>query len=139
MNVYLLDKNARVPTRGSAEAAGYDLCAVHDGVIDPGARLLVGTGIAIEIPSGTYGRIAPRSGLALNYGVHIGAGVVDRDYRGEVRVLVWNLGTDRYEFKRGDRIAQLILEKIETPDVHVISSQSTTGRGTGGFGSTGTQ
>lgn len=139
MNVFLLDRSARVPSRGSPEAAGYDLCALHDGYVDPGARLLVRTGLALEIPVGTYGRIAPRSGHAVNYGLHIGAGVIDRDYRGELRVLLWNLGSERYEFKGGDRIAQLILERIETPEVHVIRTRdpTTTERGSGGFGSTG--
>lgn len=138
MNVFLLDEHARVPTRGSPEAAGYDLCAMHDGYVDPGSRLLVGTGIAIEVPPGTYGRVAPRSGLAVNHGMHIGAGVIDRDYRGELRVLLWNLGTERFEFKRGYRIAQLILEKIETPDVKIVTAPlGDTVRGSGGFGSTG--
>ena len=138
MNVLLLDEHARVPSRGSSEAAGYDISALCDGYVDAGCRCLVRTGIAIEVPPGTYGRLAPRSGLSLKHGIHIGAGVIDRDYRGEVGVLLCNLGTERFEYKRGDRIAQLILEKITTPIVNVVERfESETERGADGFGSTG--
>lgn len=137
MNVLLLDKHATVPVRSSSEAAGYDVCSIDDGYIDPGDRLLVRTGIALQVPIGTYGRIAPRSGLAVKYGIHVGAGVIDRDYRGEIRVLLCNLGRERFEFKRGDRIAQMVLEKIETPEVYTVESLDETSRGSGGFGSTG--
>lgn len=139
MNVLLLDEHAKIPSRGSSEAAGYDISALCDGYVDAGGRCLVRTGIAIEVPAGTYGRLAPRSGLAVKHGIHVGAGVIDRDYRGEVRVLLCNLGTERFEFKRGDRIAQLVLEKITTPIVNVVERfDADTERGTGGFGSTGT-
>lgn len=137
MNVLLLDEYANKPIRSSSEAAGYDICCIEHGCIDPGDRLLVRTGLAIQVPIGTYGRIAPRSGLAVKHGIHVGAGVIDRDYRGEIRVLLCNLGNERFEFKRGDRIAQLILEKIETPEVFVVETLDETSRGSGGFGSTG--
>lgn len=137
MNVQLLCENAVVPVRSSEGAAGYDLAAVEGGHIEPMGRLLVRTGISIEIPPGLYARVAPRSGLATKYGIHVGAGVIDRDYRGEVRVLLFNFGNERFTFEPGDRIAQLILEKIHTPIVLVKDSLTDTDRGSSGFGSTG--
>lgn len=97
----------------------------------------MGTGVAVVLPVGTYGRVAPRSGLAVKHGINVGAGVVDPDYTGEVKVLLFNHGVDAFEVKRGDRIAQLILERCETPDVEEVGVIAETARGAGGFGSTG--
>jgi dUTP pyrophosphatase len=84
-----------------------------------------------------YGRVAPRSGLTVKHGIHVGAGVIDPDYTGEIKVALFNLGDVPFEIKKGDRIAQLVLERCETPDVHEIDTLDETGRGAGGFGSTG--
>jgi dUTP pyrophosphatase len=108
---------AKLPTRGSAQAAGYDLYACEDTVIPKGGRKVVQTGISIALPEGHYGRVAPRSGLAVKYGIDTGAGVVDSDYRGLLGVVLFNFGEADFPFKAGDRIAQLIIEKISTPDV----------------------
>ena len=135
--VKCLHENVNLPNRGSDGAVGYDLYSDEDIVIDSSRRALVGTGIAIVLPVGTYGRVAPRSGLALKHGIHAGAGVIDRDYRGEVKVLLFNHGETAFTVKRGDRIAQLILERCETPDVRVVDTLDDTTRGAGGFGSTG--
>jgi len=100
----------------------------------------VSTGIALEIPGDcSYGRIAPRSGLAVKHGIQVGAGVVDADYRGEVKVLLFNHGSDTFSATAGDRIAQLIIERCKMPDVTVVTDRalSATERGTSGFGSTG--
>lgn len=132
-----LSAGARLPTRGSAEAAGYDLHAAEDAVVGAGSRGLVGTGLAITAPAGTYARVAPRSGLAVKHGIGVGAGVVDADYRGEVRVLLLNHGVTDLHVRAGDRIAQLILEKIQTATVREVSELDTSDRGAGGFGSTG--
>ncbi|KAH8914328.1 dUTP diphosphatase, partial [Atractiella rhizophila] len=105
--------------------------------IAAGARHLVKTGMAIAVPSGCYGRVAPRSGLAVKHGITTGAGVVDEDYRGEVRVLLFNLSAQSFSIKRGDRIAQLVLERIYTPEVVEVQELSETVRGEDGFGSTG--
>lgn len=137
MNVRLLHEDAVVPSRATEGSAGYDLSAIEGGYIDPMGRALVRTGISLEIPQGVYGRIAPRSGLATRHGIHTGAGVIDRDYRGEVRVLLFNLGGERFEYKPGDRIAQLVLEKIHTPIVIRKDELTETDRGEAGFGSTG--
>ena len=138
--VHKLHDGARVPTRGSALSGGYDLYCDADFEIAPGDRHLVSTGIALEIPGDcSYGRIAPRSGLAVKHGIQVGAGVVDADYRGEVKALLFNHGSDTFSAKAGDRIAQLIIERCKMPDVTVVTDRalSATERGTSGFGSTG--
>jgi dUTP pyrophosphatase len=89
------------------------------------------------LPNGVYGRVAPRSGLAVKHGIQVGAGVVDPDYTGEVKVVLFNHGDKDFEVKKGDRVAQLILERCETPEVEEVGTVEDTERGAGGFGSTG--
>ena len=132
-----LDPNASLPTRGSSEAAGYDMCSMDSVTIPPFGRTLVRTGIACTVPNGTYGQLAPRSGLAVKKGIHVGAGVIDRDYTGEVKVLLMNLSNEEVEIECNERIAQLILKKIETPEIVEVEELTQTLRGEGGFGSTG--
>ncbi|GHJ83740.1 hypothetical protein NliqN6_0142 [Naganishia liquefaciens] len=132
-----LSPTAQLPTRGSSLAAGYDLYASVATVVPANGKALVSTGVSMAVPAGTYGRVAPRSGLASKFGIHTGAGVVDADYRGEVFVLLFNLGEKDLEVKVGDRIAQLILERILTPEVLEVEDLDATIRGAGGFGSTG--
>lgn len=107
----VLEEGATLPTRGSEEAAGLDLYAAEDLIIPANGRTLVNTKIKAQVPPGTYGRIAPRSGLALK-GIDIGAGVIDRDYTGYLKVLLINTTNNNFEVGKGDRIAQLILEQI---------------------------
>lgn len=137
LRVKRISADAQLPTRGSEGAAGYDLQSVESCVILPGKRAVVATGLSIELPPGVYGRIAPRSGLAVKHGIQVGAGVVDADYRGEVKVVLFNHDTNPYVIKPGYRIAQLVLERCETPSVEEIFDSSDTQRGEGGFGSTG--
>lgn len=132
-----LSESAVLPVRGSEWAAGYDLSASQPTTIKAGGRGIVKTDLQISCPAGTYGRIAPRSGLTVKKGIHVGAGVVDADYRGPVRVVLFNLGDEDLEVKPGDRIAQLILEKIVMAPVEEVEKLSETVRGAGGFGSTG--
>lgn len=147
-----LTPTASLPLRGSAAAAGYDLAAclkdesgasrgkfTEGGTItiQPGARALVPTGIAFTVPDGTYGRIGPRSGLAVKHGIDTLAGIIDQDYVAEVGVVLANLGEEPFVIEHGMRIAQLVIEKIETPDVVEVDRLDDTARGTGGFGSTG--
>lgn len=127
---------AIVPARGSDGAAGYDLSSVVDIAVPALGRVAVSTGLAMRVPSGTYGRIAPRSGLAYKYGIDVLAGVIDEDYRNEVLVILYNTSERDYIIKKGDRIAQLVLEKISTPEVEIVDDLDKTSR-TGGFGSTG--
>ena len=138
LHVLRLRDTAVLPTRGSHQAAGYDLYAVEDRLIAKNDRAMIKTGLAIGVPPGTYGRIAPRSGLALRYGVDVGAGVLDADFSGEVGVVLFNHGRNVFRVSRGDRIAQLVIERIETPDVLEVPALPSTDRGAGGFGSTGT-
>mmetsp|Transcript_78181 Transcript_78181/g.217110 ORF Transcript_78181/g.217110 Transcript_78181/m.217110 type:complete len:176 (+) Transcript_78181:70-597(+) len=137
MRVKRLRTTAVMPTRGSVEAAGFDLSADTPTVVPARGRAIVKTGLSIAIPEGTYARIAPRSGLAAKHGINVGAGVVDRDYRGEVGVVLFNHGPDDFTVQPGDRIAQLILEKVSMVPCVEVESLERTERGAGGFGSTG--
>jgi dUTP pyrophosphatase len=129
--------NAVVPTRATEGAAGYDLTSVEKIVVPSLGRAAVPLGVSIQVPHGTYGRIAPRSGLAFKYGIDVLAGVIDEDYRGEVKVILYNTSERDYIVNPGDRVAQLIIEKIETPDVATVLEFEESVRGSGGFGSTG--
>jgi len=132
-----LSPNAIIQTSGYGGAVGYDLYSNESVVVPPTHRALVGTGIAMVLPDGVYGRVAPRSGLAVKHGIQVGAGVVDPDYTGEVKVVLFNHGDKDFEVKKGDRVAQLILERCETPEVEEVGTVEDTERGAGGFGSTG--
>jgi len=129
-------EDSQAPTRGSDEAAGYDLYSYESETVVPKQIKLIDTGISIRVPEGTYGRIAPRSSVSKK-GILINAGVIDRDYRGPVKVMVHNLSNNDYVINKNDRIAQLILEQIKTPPVELVEELDDTERGDGGFGSTG--
>jgi len=133
-----LSENATLPTRGSPLSAGYDLYSAEDVEVPARGKGLVKTDLQIKVPHGTYGRVAPRSGLALKHHIDIGAGVVDEDYRGNVGVVMFNHADTVFTVKKGDRIAQLVCEKIVYPDIEVLESLDDTDRGSNGFGSTGT-
>ncbi|KAF2437334.1 dUTP diphosphatase [Karstenula rhodostoma CBS 690.94] len=137
LQVQLLSDKARAPTKGSAFAAGHDLYSARDVVIPARGRARVDTDISIAVPAGTYGRVAPRSGLAAKHGIDTMAGVIDADYRGQVGVILANLSETDFEIKVGDRIAQLIVEKVVMPEVVVVEKLEESVRGAGGFGSTG--
>jgi len=126
-----------MPVRGSEFAAGFDLASAYDIVIPAGGKGIVKTDLAIAIPKNTYARIAPRSGLAVKKFIDTGAGVVDYDYRGNVGVVLFNHGSEDFEVKRGDRVAQMILECISMAPCVEVQELASTERGTGGFGSTG--
>ena len=138
MEVKLLNTLARLPRRASAGAAGYDLTSTESVTIYPGTRGTVSTGLAVKLPPGVYGRIAPRSGLAVKNGIQVGAGVIDADYRGEIKVLLFNHSSDHvFNISPGDRIAQFICERCELPEVILVDELDETERGEGKFGSTG--
>lgn len=134
-----LSPQGRLPVRGSGFAAGYDLCSANDCVIPAKGKACVATDIAIAVPAGHYGRVAPRSGLAVKNFIDVGAGVIDSDYRGPLGIVLFNFSEVDFQIKEGDRIAQLVLEKISTPDVIEVDDLDATQRGAGGFGSTGLQ
>ena len=141
MNIKLLNEFAKVPTRGSAQAAGYDLYAAtnYDIEIQPHSTEKVGIGIAVEIPEGYFGGIYARSGLATKQGLRPVncVGVVDADYRGEIIVALHNDTMYTQKIKAGDRIAQLIIQPFESVDFNVVDDLTSTERNLGGFGSTG--
>lgn len=137
MSVKLLNSDAIVPTRGSDSAAGYDLYSLKDVWINQSDIAVISTGIAMKVPLGTYGRIAPRSGLSVKYKLDVLAGVIDADYRGEIMVAIMNHSRQKVCLPAKSRIAQIIFEKIETPQLQVVEDLDETSRGSGGFGSTG--
>jgi dUTP pyrophosphatase len=139
-----LHPDAQMPTKGSEGAAGYDLYANEDAVVPSEYGVAnqnwnpIKTGISISIPKGHYGRIAPRSGLAVKYGINVLAGVVDSDYRGELGVVLHNSHPiSDFMVRKGDRIAQLIIERCYDAEFVEFDKLEETERGQGGFGSTG--
>ena len=135
-----LNDEARAPEQAHEHDAGYDLFASESARIEPGARVSVGTGIAVAIPDGHAGLVLPRSGLAARHGIALvnAPGLIDAGYRGEIRILLLN--TDRedgFEIEAGDRIAQLLVTQVEPAEFVEAGALSETVRGEGGFGSTG--
>lgn len=141
LRVKRLSINAVLPVRGSDLAAGYDLASAEDIVIPARGKAIAKTDLAMAIPLGHYGRIAPRSGFSWKKHTDIGAGVIDSDYRGNVGVVIFNHSDEDISVSSGDRVAQLILEQISTPVVEDVGEDELelTERGDGGFGSTGMQ
>lgn len=138
LKVKLLSEHATLPSRATRGSAGYDLAAAHMAMVPRHGKTLVQTDLALAIPPGHYGRIAPRSGLALKHHIDVGAGVIDSDYRGPVGVVLFNHGPEDFHIQKGDRIAQLILEQISVAQVEEVDELVEGGeRGAGGFGSTG--
>lgn len=134
-----LSEHAFAPVKGSAKAAGFDLKSAYETIVPARGKAIVKTDIQIELPEGCYGRIAPRSGLAAKNHIDIGAGVVDEDYRGNLGVVMFNHADVDFQVAKGDRIAQLICERIFYPELVEAETLTDTERGSGGFGSTGTQ
>jgi dUTP pyrophosphatase len=132
-----LDPRAVLPKRGSALAAGLDVCGIEDLNIAPKQRVMARTGLAVAIPAGFYGRVAPRSGLAAKNGLDVLAGVIDSDYRGEIVCVLYNTGDEPIKLPAGSKICQLIIEQIITPEATWATDLDETARGAGGFGSTG--
>jgi len=129
-----------LPSRQTTGSAGFDLASAEpDFILAPGERRLVSTGLVLEIPTGIEGQVRPRSGLALRYGITLpnAPGTIDSDYRGELRVILQNSGTDPVTITRGDRIAQLVFARYETPELVDATELEASNRGVGGFGSTG--
>lgn len=138
--VLLLTSQAQVPTYGSEHAAGMDLYAAIDGdaiEIPAKGRAMIPTGVAMAMPVGHYGRIAPRSGLAAKHGLDVLAGVIDCDYRGEIRVVLHNTSDTPYYVNNGERVAQMILAPYVKGEFVTVGTLEESERGEGGFGSTG--
>jgi dUTP pyrophosphatase len=136
MKIKLLQENAKIPTKGSPLAAGYDLYSTEEYTLMPMERKLFKTGISLSIPTNMYGRIAPRSGLAYKDGIDVLAGVIDPDYTGDIGVILINFGTSEKKITFGDKIAQIIFENYNNVSFDTVSELSSTERGSGGYGST---
>jgi dUTP pyrophosphatase len=134
-------KDLSLPISASKFSSGVDLVSAEDAdtVIEPGKIKLISTGIKIMIPEGYEGQIRPRSGLALKHGITVlnTPGTIDSDYRGIVRVILINLGEEDFNIQRGDRIAQLVIQKIYFPNFKIVETLNKTKRGEGGFGHSG--
>ena len=132
-----VSNKARIPTRGTPRSAGYDLYSAVNITLVPKGKAIITTDLIISVPEGTYGRIAPRSGLAANHSINVGAGVIDEDFRGILKIILFNHSEIPFYIKEGDRVAQLICEKIVSPDLLEVTSLGGTERGKKGFGSSG--
>ncbi|MBM4443702.1 MAG: dUTP diphosphatase [Chloroflexi bacterium] len=147
VGVKLVHPGARLPQRMTPGSAGFDLCAAESVTVPPTrcgpdgsaevGRALVSTGIVIELPPETVGRIASRSGLSVKANLEVGAGWIDSDYRGTLMVELKNFGSKPYPVREGDRIAQLVVLPVVDAEVRVVAETAETGRGGAGFGSTG--
>jgi dUTP pyrophosphatase len=140
LRIMRLDPRAQVPTRAHPGDAGLDLHSIEDATLPPGARTSVGTGIAVEIPTGYAGLVLPRSGLAARHGISVvnAPGLIDAGYRGEIRVLLLNTDSrEPFEVRAGARIAQLVITAVALAAAVEVDSLEVSQRGTGGFGSSG--
>ena len=128
-----------LPSRATPHAAGYDIRAAEEVALDPGEIVLVPTGLEMELPPDIECQVRPRSGLAFRHGLTLpnSPGTIDPDYRGELKVIVQNLGPERVVLERGERVAQLVFARFEAPAVEEAGALGETARGRGGFGSTG--
>ena len=139
IRVSKLSESAVIPTRGTEYSAGWDLYACEDCLVPAQGKAIIKTDIVIAIPFGYYGRVAPRSGMAWKHHTDIGAGVIDSDYRGAIGVVMFNHGTSDIKIDKDNRVAQLIIEKINTDNLIEVPFEELdeTTRGAGGYGSTG--
>ena len=139
LKIKKLNEEAIIPAYQSEEAAGFDLHSVEDYVLKTGERKLINTGLAFETEPGYEVQIRPRSGLAFKHGITVlnSPGTIDSDYRGEIKVLLINLGSEDFEIKKGERIAQAVVAPVIQAEIVEVDELNDTKRGKGGFGSTG--
>lgn len=137
IKIIKLNQSAKIPSYAHYGDAGMDLYSLNKTVVEPQKRKAVSTGIALEIPKGFVGLIWDKSGLALNNGIKTMAGVIDSGYRGEIQIVVCNTSQKQFIFGKGDKVAQMLIQKIESPEIVEVDKLANTNRGTGGFGSTG--
>ncbi len=141
ISINKVSTKAVIPNRATEGSAGFDLHACIDTPVSitPGIRVLISTGIAIEIPNNYCGMVCSRSGLASKHGIFVlnAPGIIDSDYRGEIKVILCNFGKETVVIENGQRIAQLVIVPVATPELRLTTQVSETDRGTGGFGSTG--
>ena len=137
LKILKIDSEAIIPNYANEDDAGLDLYSAENFILKPGQRRAVETGVKMEIPEGYVGLVWDKSGLALNNGIKTMAGVVDPGYRGEIKIVLINLSNQDFEIKKGQKIAQMLIQKVEHPKIEIVEFLSESGRGEGGFGSTG--
>ena len=129
-----LSPNIKTPTKSTEFAVGLDIYSPTDNIINAKDQAIIPTGLKIQVPPGHYGHLCSKSGLAMQHHIHVGAGIIDPDYTGEVKVLLLNLGYKPFQVSSGDAIAQLILEKVSAPILHRVDTLPSTNRGDRGCG-----
>lgn len=132
-----LSKDAQMPTYGTNGAAGLDLYAIEDVTLQPNERKLIKTGVSLEIPEGYFCYVMGRSGNTIKKGLHVALGLVDEDYRGEIGVMAFNQSNEPIEFKKGDRVAQMVIMPYPKIEFEEVDELSETDRADGGYGSSG--
>jgi dUTP pyrophosphatase len=132
-----INPEAKIPAFAIAGDAGIDLYSAEDKIIEPGERYACSTGIAMQIPRGYAGLVWDKSGIAAKFGLKTMAGVIDSGYRGELKIVLINLGKEEYKISKGDKIAQMLIQEINNPEIVEVSDLDDSQRGEGGFGSTG--
>jgi len=132
-----INNDAKIPTYAHEGDAGMDIYSVESVVVEAGAHAKIHTGVAVEIPNGFVGLVWDKSGISMNYGLKTLGGVIDAGYRGEVMVGVANLSKENYVVEKGHKIAQVLIQKIESPEIVEVKELNTSERGKKGFGSTG--
>ncbi len=139
VRVKKIHKDAKIPSYAHQGDSGMDLYSVEEATIEPGERKMVGTGLQISLPKGFEAQIRPKSGLAANFGVTVlnTPGTVDSCYRGEVRVILANLGKEAFKVEKGKKIAQMVIARVEEAEIEEVEELDETTRSGGGFGSTG--
>jgi len=137
IKIQKIDSKAMIPNYANKDDAGLDFYSAEDIVLKPGQRQAIGTGIKMEIPAGYVGLVWDKSGLAVKNGIKTMAGVVDAGYRGEIKVVLINLGQEDFIMKKNSKIAQMLIQKIEHPQIEIVSELNESQRGENGFGSTG--
>jgi dUTP pyrophosphatase len=137
LKIKRLNEEAKIPAYAYPMDAGFDLCASEEVAFEVGQYGAVPTGLAFEIPEGYVGLVWDKSGLSINHGLKTLAGVIDAGYRGEVKVGMVNLGKETHVFKKGEKVAQMLIQKVEQPIIEVVEELSETHRGEKGFGSSG--
>jgi len=137
INIKRINPDAKIPTYAHPGDAGMDMYSSEEKTINPQEQVFIKTGIVMEIPEGYVGLVWDKSGLSTKHGLKTIAGVIDAGYRGEISIAMANVGSDPYTFKKGEKIAQMLIQKVEQAQFNEISELSETSRGTGGFGSTG--
>ncbi len=137
IKIQKIDSSAIIPNYANENDAGLDLYSVEDLILKKGERSVVKTGIKMEIPDGSVGLVWDKSGLALNSGIKTMAGVIDSGYRGEIKIVLINLSDKDFEIKKGQKIAQMLIQKVERPKIELVEELNESKRGEDGFGSSG--